>query len=208
MRELAHPALAAELLAWAARTIAGVTVRWLGCQPDTRQRIYFANHTSHFDFLVLWGSLPTAVRALTRPVAAKDYWDAGPARRYLAARVFRAVLIDRVHVTRSDNPLDHALDAMGDHSSLILFPEGTRGSGDDLQPFKSGLYHLARRRPDAELVPVYIENLNRVLPKGEFLPVPVLTTVTFGTPLLIAEKETRDAFLARAREALSQLSSL
>jgi 1-acyl-sn-glycerol-3-phosphate acyltransferase len=183
-------------------------VRWAGCEPDIRQRIYFANHTSHFDFLVVWGSLPTDVRAITRPVAAKDYWNAGPVRRYLAARVFRAVLIDRVQVTRSNNPLADALEAMGDRSSLILFPEGTRGSGEEVQPFRSGLYHLARRRPDAELVPAYIENLNRVLPKGEFFPIPLLTTVTFGAPVRIAEQELRDPFLARAREALSQLADL
>ena len=202
---MADPALAAEFLAWTARTIAGVTVRWAGCEPSVRQRIYFANHSSHFDFLVLWGSLPGEVRAATRPVAAKDYWAAGPVRRYLATRVFRAVLIDRIQVTRSNNPLAEALEAMGDRTSLILFPEGTRGTSVEIQPFKSGLYHLARKRPDVDLVPVYIDNLNRVLPKGEFIPVPLLTTVTFGVPIRIAEKEARDPFLNRARGALREL---
>ena len=197
--------LLASALAFAATFISGATPRWMGCEPDPRQRIYFANHTSHFDFLVLWGVMPPALRALTRPVAAKDYWEAGRLRRYLATRIFRAVLIERVSVSLRNNPLDIALEAMGDRYSLIIFPEGTRGAGDEISPFKSGLYHLARKRPDVELVPAYLENLNRILPKGEVLPVPLLSSVTFGPPIRLLEKEPRDAFLARAQEAVLTL---
>ncbi len=91
-------------------------------------------------------------------------------------------------------------------SSLILFPEGKRNMGDDpALPFKTGLYHVARRRPEVDLVPAWIENMNHVIPKGEIMPVPLLCSVRFGAPLHVQEGEDKAAFLARARAALIAL---
>jgi 1-acyl-sn-glycerol-3-phosphate acyltransferase len=96
--------------------------------------------------------------------------------------------------------------ALDEKSSLILFPEGTRNVTDEpLLPFKSGLYHLAKARPEIELVPVWIENLNRVMPKGEFVPIPLLCTVTLGAPVLMVADEDKSAFLGRCRGALLAL---
>jgi 1-acyl-sn-glycerol-3-phosphate acyltransferase len=196
----------AALLAGLARLISGASVRWVGCEPSTDQRIYFANHSSHFDFLVLWSSLPAPLRRLTRPVAARDYWGAGRVRRYLAGDIFNAVLIERRRLEANDNnAIDVMLAAMGEQYSLILFPEGTRGSEPIPAAFRSGLYSLALRRPQAELVPVYLANLNRVLPKGEILPVPITSSVSFGPPLTLQDGEDRGAFLMRAREAVLSL---
>lgn len=191
-----------------AKFISGAAARWRGCAPDTRQRVYFANHTSNLDALVLWAVLPPPVRALTRPVAARDYWTAGWLRRYLAEEVFHAILIERKKPTVRDNPLEQMLEAMGDKLSLILFPEGGRHPGPDPAPFKSGLYHLAKKRPDAELVPVLMENLNRILPKGEVLPVPLLGSVTFGKPMKLEPGEEKGAFLERARSAVVALRQI
>ena len=202
-----------------ARVVAGAQARWVGCAPSTRQRIYFANHTSHLDFVVLWAALPHEMRRLTRPVAARDYWGSG-VRRHLAVNVFRAVLVHRPDVADvgngapSDPELRRALaqrtvemtaTALGTHESLIIFPEGTRGDGVAVAPFKSGLYHLCRLRPDVELVPAWLENMNRILPKGEVLPVPLLGAVTFGAPLLFEPGEAKETFLGRARAALLAL---
>lgn len=198
----------AGALAAAARLVAGASIRWTGCAPDPRQRIYFVNHTSHLDFIVVWSSLPSKLRPLVRPVAARDYWTTGRLRPYLATEVFHSVLIEREAVTASNDPIRTMLEGMGQSYSLIMFPEGTRGSGLDVAPFKSGLYHLAHRRPDVELVPVYVENLNRILPKGEFLPVPLLSSVTFGAPIRLETGERRDAFLERAREGVRCLRPL
>jgi 1-acyl-sn-glycerol-3-phosphate acyltransferase len=208
-----HPI--ASLLAAVGRGISGVQVQWAGCEPDERQRIYFANHTSHLDFVVLWSALPSEIRAKTRPIAAKDYWEATAVRRYLAQNVFHAVFLERGSPAKSKAPdephfagrhlIDEMAAALGTEHSLILFPEGTRGTGEKVGPFRSGLYHLAERRPDVELVPVYLENLNRILPKGEFLPVPMLSLLTFGKPLHIAPEEDKDVFLERARDAVSSL---
>lgn len=186
-----------------ARILAGGNVRRIGFTPDARQRIYFANHTSHLDFVLVWAALPPRLRFLTRPVAAKDYWAKG-IRSYLATRVFNAVLVDRDRSTAT-NPIEVLLDGLGDQFSLIFFPEGTRGDGTKLGAFKSGLYRLAIARPDVELVPVYIDNLARVLPKGEFLPVPMLASVSFGAPMRVEAGEEKTDFLERARTAIAEM---
>lgn len=197
--------MTSRLIAGLARMITGAAVFWTGCQPDPKQRIYFANHTSNFDALAIWAVLPPDVRALTRPVAARDYWTASKLRLYLATKVFNAVLIERKKVTAHDNPIEAMLQAIGASFSLIIFPEGGRNPGPAPGPFKSGLYHLARKLPQIELVPVQIENLNRILPKGEVLPVPLLSRITFGAPLRLEEAEDKISFLARARTAVDQL---
>ena len=197
-----------NLLATLVRLFTGANGRWAGCAPDTRQRIYFANHTSNLDALVLWAVLPAEVRVLTRPVAARDYWTAGKIRLHIAEKIFHAILIERKRPTAHDNPIAQILEAMGDQRSIIIFPEGGRFSGPDPQPFKSGLYHLAQKRPDAELVPVLMDNLNRILPKGEVLPVPLLGGVTFGAPMKLLPDETKPAFLERARAEVMRLRHL
>jgi len=200
--------LIASFLAWLARLISGANALWVDCPPVARQRVYFGNHTSHMDFVVLWSVLPDEVRVQTRPVAAEEYWSKTKLRKYIVSQVFRAILVDRQSTTveQRRNQLERMLEGMGEEQSLILFPEGTRGSGEEVQPFKSGLYHLARSRPGLEMVPVYLENLNRVLPKGEFLPVPLLSRVYFGAPIKLQENEEKNAFLERARQALIGLA--
>lgn len=188
-----------------ARVLAGGNVRRVGFTPDERQRIYFANHASHLDFVLIWAALPPRLRALTRPVAAKDYWDRPGFRRYLGVKVFNAVLVERKPTTTSPNAIDILLDGLGDRHSLIIFPEGTRGDGSTIAPFKSGLYRLGQARPNLELIPTYINNLNRVLPKGEFAPVPMLASVSFGAPMHVDQDEDKQAFLDRARSALLEL---
>ncbi|MFO0821094.1 MAG: lysophospholipid acyltransferase family protein [Pirellulales bacterium] len=195
------------VLAFIAKLLSGATVRWIDSHPDTCQRVYFANHTSHLDALVLWSSLPREVRELTRPVAAKDYWEKGPTRRYMA-RLFNAILIDRQEIKVHQSPVDKMIAEIGTRYSLIVFPEGGRSGGEDLGEFKSGLYYLGKKRPDLELVPVYIDNLNRVLPRGEFLPVPLLSCITIGPPIWLESKEPKNQFLTRAREAVRRLKDL
>jgi 1-acyl-sn-glycerol-3-phosphate acyltransferase len=167
--------------------------------------IFFANHSSHLDFAVIWSVLPSPQRARTRPVAGRDYWGKTAFRRWLAGRVFRAVLIERQKVTVACNPMQEMLDAIDAGASLIVFPEGTRSADGNLHPFKSGLYHLARARPQLPLVPVYLNNLNRVLPKGEWLMVPLIVNVSVGSALQLDEGEAKPAFLERARAAVAAL---
>ena len=196
------------------RLITGAQARWAGVgpvEPDGTipQRIYFANHSSHLDAPVIWASLPSELRRRTRPVAAKDYWDRGAIRRRLASDVFRAVLIERNKVTAHSDPLGPLEEALDAGDSLILFPEGTRtdDEGGEMSPFKPGLWHLARKHTDVQLVPVHLENLNRILPKGEFILVPLLAAVTFGAPIRPEEGEDKAAFLERARRCVESMAT-
>jgi 1-acyl-sn-glycerol-3-phosphate acyltransferase len=194
------------ILAWCVRILTGVRlVRELPCPPGPH--IYYANHSSHLDFVVIWAALPAALRERTRPVAAADYWERGPLRSWLAKRVFHAVLIPRGQVRREDDPIGRMTAALDEGSDLILFPEGTRSADGSVAEFRSGLHVLAHRYPQAALVPVYLENLNRILPKGEFLVVPLMGNAIFGPPCDgLREGEPRREFLTRTREALLELS--
>ena len=188
-----------------AKLLTGVRPIWRGSQPEAKQRIYFANHRSHGDFVLIWSSLPAHLRGLTRPIAGADYWLAGAIRRTIINRVFRGVLIERT-AEKTTNPVEQMGIALQAGDSLIMFPEGTRNLEDDLLPFKSGIYHLAKVHPEVELIPVWIENLGRVMPKGSLIPVPLLCSLTFGAAMSVAPDESKDDFLARARDALLSLA--
>ncbi len=199
-RGLAH---AIELFA---RFITAVRAEWLGIEPVQAQRVYFANHTSNGDFVLIWAVLPRRMRDRVRPVAGADYWLATGLKRFVGHHVFNAVLIDRTGEGPKEAPVEQMAEALDEGSSLILFPEGTRNLTDErLLPFKTGLYHLAMARPETDFVPVWIENLNRVMPKGEVVPVPLLCKVRFGAALSLDGDE-KDAFLARAQKALLDLA--
>ncbi|HWV09291.1 MAG TPA: lysophospholipid acyltransferase family protein [Pseudomonas sp.] len=192
----------AFLITSGARLLTGARALWLGSSPLPVQRIYYANHSSHGDFVLLWASLPPELRQRTRPVAGSDYWMKGGLRSFLIQRVFNGVLVDRQRSSPEHNPLQAMLDALEQGDSLIVFPEGTRNLEEGLLPFKSGLYHLAKARPDVEVIPVWIANLNRVMPKGRALPLPLLCTLNFGAPLGMGEEEGKEAYLERARDTL------
>jgi 1-acyl-sn-glycerol-3-phosphate acyltransferase len=196
-----------SFIALITRLLTGAQARWSDRPPSLEQAIYFANHTSNLDFVLLWASLPPLIRQQCRPIAAADYWSRGTIRKLLAQKIFRAVLIERNHVTRDSNPLQPMLTALEEGSSLIIFPEGTRAKESEMADFKSGIFHLSNRYPKALLIPVYIDNLSRVLPKGEFLPVPLLCSIHFGAPLERKDSELKQDFLKRARDAVQTLSS-
>jgi len=189
-----------------ARLLTGLQARWVGCEAADVQRIYFANHTSHLDFVLLWSVLPALLRGKTRPVAAADYWNQGLVRPYIIRRIFRAVVIDRSCSEKAANPMAALIEALDRGESLILFPEGTRGSGEALQPFKCGIFHLAKARPHVEMIPVWIDNTYRVLPKGTAVPIPLLCSVAFGTPMHLAADESKEVFLSRLRRTMLELS--
>jgi 1-acyl-sn-glycerol-3-phosphate acyltransferase len=201
----------AGTIASAARWICGAQVTWRAGLPEDRQTIFFANHTSHLDFVVLWAALPRAIRERTRPIAAQDYWKSG-LRRVLAVDVFNSLLVPRhesggPREVAAQATIDHIAQEMGDRYSLIIFPEGTRGDGEAVAHFKSGLYYLCRRKPHVQLVPAYLENLNRILPKGEFLPVPFISRVTFGAPARFDPDEPKAEFIERMHRAVCELRS-
>jgi 1-acyl-sn-glycerol-3-phosphate acyltransferase len=192
------------LLAFIARLITGAQGHWKGCPPKAEQRIYFANHQSHLDWVLIWAALPRELRATTRPIAARDYWTAGRFKHWITREVFNAVYVSRAR-TADQDPLEPLIDALNNGDSLVIFPEGTRSNKGAPQTFKSGLYHLAQQFPQVQLIPAWIDNVQRVMPKGEVVPVPILCTVTFGAQCALAEGEDKRQFLERARRAVVAL---
>lgn len=204
----------ARLIVLAARLLTGVRALHVAdaARPSAETTLYFANHTSHGDFVLLWATLPPDLRARTRPVAGQDYWEASALRHFIGRDVFNALMIRRdgpapgAAAQDAPNPVAQMVQALGAGDSLIMFPEGTRNTGDEiLLPFKSGLFHLARECPQVRLVPVWIENLRRVLPKGKLVPLPLACTVRYGAPVVLAPGEDKATFIARARAAMLDL---
>jgi 1-acyl-sn-glycerol-3-phosphate acyltransferase len=186
------------------RVLTGSQARWHGCPPKAEQRIYFANHQSHADLVMIWAALPKELRSVTRAIAARDYWTKTPFRQWLTSAVFNVIYVSRERNSTED-PLEPLLEALSNGDSIILFPEGTRGYAEEPQAFKAGLYNLATQFPSVVLIPAWINNVQHVLPKGEVVPVPVLCSVTFGAPMQVLPGEDRHAFGIRARQAVVSL---
>jgi len=201
------PEAAGLLLALVARLITGAQGHWKGSPPKAEQRIYFANHQSHFDWVLIWAALPHDLRAITRPIAARDYWTGSPLKHWITREIFNAVYVSRER-SADEDPLEPLLEALRHGDSLVIFPEGTRGNKGVPAPFKSGLFHLAEAFPEVPLIPAWVDNVQRVMPKGEVVPVPILCSVTFGAPLALQPGEDKRAFLERARAAVVALDAI
>ena len=192
-----------EVIIGATRFLVGGHARWQGSEPADGARLYFANHASHLDSILIWAALPRWLRETTHPAAAADYWGKNAVTRFISGEVLNAVLIDRETVKDPLAPLRAVLDA---GESLILFPEGTRRQERLPAPFKSGLFHLARAYPAVPLIPVYLENLARAYPKGAVIPAPISCAVRFGPAMERVEGEEKATFLTRAHAAVCALA--
>ena len=186
------------------KLLIGAQPRWVAAAPSKLQSIYFTNHSSHLDTWALWVALPKPIRIKTRPVAAKDYWGKGVIKPFIAIKVLNAVLIER-EVSRHKDPLAPLLEALSQGDSLIIFPEGTRHAQSEPSEFKGGLYNLALAFPAIKLVPVYLDTLHRSMPKGSWLPVPLICTVRFGEAISLVKNEHKKMFLNRARDSILKL---
>jgi 1-acyl-sn-glycerol-3-phosphate acyltransferase len=189
-----------------AKLVTGARSLWQ-TPPEAGPTVYFANHNSHADFALVWATLPRDLRYATRPVAGADYWLAKPLRRFVGVEVINALMIAREGGNlRENNPVRQMSAALQAGDSLIMFPEGTRNMSEKpLQEIKSGIYHLAKACPDARFVPVWIDNVQRVLPKGMIVPIPLACTVRYGAPLQFVPDMGKKGFLDLVRESLLNL---
>ena len=187
----------------AALFLTGVDVVGRENLPTSGPAIIAANHASHVDTLLLLTIFPPRLMARLRPVAAADYFLRGPLIGWFSRKLVGIVPIER-HAGGHEDVLAPAREALAAGDIVIIFPEGTRGAGDDeLGPLKAGVARLAAACPGAPVTPVWIEGAGRVLPKGAVLPAPMNCTVLAGAP--IAWGGDRDAFMEALRASLLRL---
>lgn len=195
------------------RVFTGVRPKYLSQLSSQKNYIYYANHSSHLDGIIILACFPHQERERIYFVVAADYWKKTFLRRYCANSIFNTILINRhpkilskVAMENTRQTLDSMEDmhkVLDDGNSLIIFPEGTRGYGQSIADFKSGIWHLSRKHPEISLVPVYLDNLHRVLPKGSFLAVPMMCKAIIGKPVLATTSaETKQEFLSRLKQSL------
>ena len=147
--------------------------------------ILIANHSSHLDTISLLSLFPLGRLRRIRPVAAADYFERNKFVSLFTKTLFNILPIARKNITAENNPLRRMVAAIEAGDSLIIFPEGTRGSGKRVGEFKSGVAHLIGKLPGVAVVPAYLVNMGRSLPKGEFIPVPFFCEIRIGPPRVV-----------------------
>ncbi len=184
--------------------VLGLNVRHRERLPTTGPAIVVANHNSHLDTLVLMSLFPLGMLVRLRPVAAADYFLKTRAMAWFATRIIGIIPLARAVRAGRGDPLAEPAAALAAGDILILFPEGSRGEPERLEAFKTGIAHLARRRPEAAVVPVFLHGLGKALPRGSFLLVPFFCDVLVGAAM--AWSGSRDAFMAELEQRFAELA--
>jgi 1-acyl-sn-glycerol-3-phosphate acyltransferase len=142
-----------------------------------------ANHSSHLDTLALLSLFPLGRLRRIHPVAAADYFERNKVISLITRTACNILPIARRDITPENDPIPRIVECLRAGKSIILFPEGTRGTGTDIAPFRSGVARVLEHVPHVPVVPAYLVNMGRSLPKGEFIPVPFFCEVRLGMPL-------------------------
>ena len=174
------------------------------------QFIIVSNHNSHLDTMALMAALSWRQIDRTKPVAAGDYFGKTPIKKRITELFVNALLIPRSRPKEGEtfaDPIQLMVNALGAGHSLIIFPEGTRGEAGKIQKFKKGIGLVAQQCPHVPIIPVFMQGMGKLLPKGEMLLVPFDNFVRFGTPFYCGDLPVED-IVARVEKEIMALAEV
>lgn len=184
--------------------VLGLNVRRRHLLPENGPAIIVANHNSHLDAMTLMTLFGMSRLHLVSPVAAVDYFHRNRLLKWFSDKIIGIIPLNRRIGAQRDDPLEPVSKALESGKILILFPEGTRGEPEELQEFRTGIAHLAKRHPDIPVVPVFMYGLGKSLPRGEGILVPFFCDVFVGEEF--RWNGSRDAFMQIVSTRMSSLA--
>ena len=188
-----------------ARVFTGADIIGREKLPLKGPAILAANHASHVDTILMLALYPSKGLDRVRPAAAADYFLRGGLISWLSNTIIGIVPVARDKAGTGVDVLEPVRAALKAGDIVLIFPEGTRGDGEEMAQLKSGVARLAADVPEAPVYPIWLQGAGRVLPKGEALPVPMNCTVLVGDPL--HWQGDRQAFLDELRGRLEELKA-
>ena len=183
---------------------------WLGTHVRHRERlpkkgpaIVVANHSSHLDILVLLTLFPLFSVPRVHAVAASDYFLRNRCLAWISLNLIGIIPLQRTLSKEATHPLQACFDALEAGKILIIFPEGTRGTGEQMGQLKYGIWYVAKRFPEVPVIPVYLQGLGKALPKGSRLPLPIFVGIAIGSAVFWQEQ--KQAFIDGLQQRFLQL---
>jgi|TARA_B110000091_G_C13749889_1_gene447169 1-acyl-sn-glycerol-3-phosphate acyltransferase len=171
---------------------------------NKKQFILIANHNSHMDTMAIMSAIPSRYIHRVHPIAARDFFGGSLFKKILMRYLVNATLIKRDRTDPENDPIDSMDKMLKKSRSLILYPEGSRGIPGVMSNFKKGLGYLIQRNPDVDVIPVYLDNVYKTLPKGKKIILPYNCSINFGEPIKFNSYELED-ILESSEKAISKL---
>ena len=171
---------------------------------NKKQFILIANHNSHMDTMAIMSAIPSRYIHKVHPIAARDFFGGSLFKKILMRYLVNATLIQRDRDDPNNDPIDSMDKMLKKTRSLILFPEGSRGVPGVMAKFKKGLGYLIQRNPEINVIPVYLDNVYKTLPRGKNLILPYNCSIKFGDPIKFKSME-MDEILLSSEKAMQKL---
>ena len=163
---------------------------------NKKQFILIANHNSHMDTMAIMSAIPSRYIHKVHPIAARDFFGGSLFKKILMRYLVNATLIQRDRDDPNNDPIDSMDKMLKKSRSLILFPEGSRGTPGVMSKFKKGLGYLIQRNPEINVIPVYLDNVYKTLPRGKNLILPYNCSIKFGDPIKFKSMDMEDILLS------------
>ena len=174
-----------------------------------KQFILIANHNSHMDTMAIMSCMPFRYINRVHPVAAEDFFGGSRFKEILMRYLVNATLIPRKSANSDDDvdPIKVMSNLLEKGRSIIIYPEGSRGTPGVMSDFKKGIGYLVKKNPTVDVIPVYLDGLHKTLPKGKHLILPYNCRIIFGDSINFNSFDL-DNIISNAEKAIHKVRSL